>query len=315
VELDRYWAVVVKHRWSIIITTAVVALAALGLSFLQPPAYEGKTTLLVSPRYTAARLLGTEFSDLSPEAQGVSETHLELIRSRAVIERAIAEKNLGVSADDLLRRVRVTRIGQSDLVTVVATDRDAAKAAASADAVASAYIGWSQQNHATSYKRAADALQERLDAMTTRVTALRTKLSAMESYWKSVSIRVKDAKAAGTSATPGTSTGSGGAQQKKVDALLKSSAWAAQRVGELNAQIDAAKTQSDRLVDRIEALREDEESSEGDAVIVAPSVVGTTKTSPKPLRNGILGLAVGFLLGIVLAFAPERARVEHRPSR
>lgn len=44
----------------------------------------------------------------------------------------------------------------------------------------------------------------------------------------------------------------------------------------------------------------------GNAELVQPAVLPSSPSSPKPFRNGVLGLIAGLLLGIVLAFAFER---------
>lgn len=122
---------------------AVVGLVAVATSALQPSRYQADAVLMATDRYTGARLLGDEVSDLSHESQTLPETQMEAIQSSAIAEAAL--KRLGVVAEpeSLLDRVTLSRKGKSDIFTLSVVSTDAVAAAREANALANAYIAHS----------------------------------------------------------------------------------------------------------------------------------------------------------------------------
>ena len=92
--------------------------------------------------------------------------------------------------------------------------------------------------------------------------------------------------------------------------MLEASEQVQGKISELQKQIDVAPPeQREELVraqslfkQKLDQLQVDGALKQGGAQLVTPAVTPTTAVSPRPLRNGLLALFVGLLLGICLAF-------------
>ncbi|TLM80135.1 MAG: polysaccharide biosynthesis tyrosine autokinase [Actinobacteria bacterium] len=74
---------------------------------------------------------------------------------------------------------------------------------------------------------------------------------------------------------------------------------------ELAAQMDMATGGYATLAEKLEQLRIDQELETGAGRIVSPAVGTNYSSSPGLVRNGLLGLALGLVLGIAMAFLYE----------
>ena len=99
-------------------------------------------------------------------------------------------------------------------------------------------------------------------------------------------------------------------REQAVDDVLKASEQVQGKISELQKQIDVAPPeQREELVraqslfkQKLDQLQVDGALKQGGAQLVTPAVTPTTAVSPRPLRNGLLAVFVGLLLGICLAF-------------
>ncbi|MFN2506390.1 MAG: polysaccharide biosynthesis tyrosine autokinase [Acidimicrobiales bacterium] len=102
-------------------------------------------------------------------------------------------------------------------------------------------------------------------------------------------------------------------RQQTVDDLLGASNQIQRKMTGLQQEIDAASgAQRDALIQqhglfkqKLDQLQVDTELKRGGAQLVADSAVPTSPVSPKPLRNVLLALILGFPLGIGLALFVE----------
>lgn len=74
---------------------------------------------------------------------------------------------------------------------------------------------------------------------------------------------------------------------------------------ELAAELQIVTSLYGTLAEKLETLRVNEQLEVGSGRLVSPAVVDTTPVSPKPLRNTILGMAVGLVFGVGMAFLIE----------
>jgi succinoglycan biosynthesis transport protein ExoP len=137
VELRHYYDVLRKRIWVILL---LVVIAVTGVAFqlsMRPDLYQADVAMMITPRIIAP----TAFEDpeLSLFATGYRETMIGnmmlLIKSDAVLKRV--QQRIGkISLSQLRSRVTVETIGRTDFLVIKASDPDAARAAAIANATA-----------------------------------------------------------------------------------------------------------------------------------------------------------------------------------
>ena len=74
---------------------------------------------------------------------------------------------------------------------------------------------------------------------------------------------------------------------------------------ELKAELAIVTTTYATLAEKLETLKINEQLETGSARVVSPAVLPANPVAPDPVRNGVLGLAVGLVLGIGMAFLYE----------
>ena len=74
---------------------------------------------------------------------------------------------------------------------------------------------------------------------------------------------------------------------------------------QLSAELQIATGTYTTLAEKLEQLRINERLESGPGRVVSAAAVNTSAVSPRPLRNAVLGLSVGFLFGLGMAFLYE----------
>jgi succinoglycan biosynthesis transport protein ExoP len=162
-----YRRVLRKHRW---LMTGIFLLTVLTVgiwTFTQVPIYQAVATILIEPEPPKVLNIQdvTPVGAMSPWDPAFYPTQYEIIRSRAVVERALEALNLKTRAADGGARVDPSRalsgslavdpVRNTRLVLIKIAGPDPARAAAEANAVASAYAKY---NVELKLKGARDAL-------------------------------------------------------------------------------------------------------------------------------------------------------------
>jgi succinoglycan biosynthesis transport protein ExoP len=152
------------------------------------------------------------------------------------------------------------------VISIKATDVDQQRAPAIANSMAEAFVAWSRDTKRESIKAAADEVQRRLDEARIEILALGKKI---------VDARSTD----------------------KNGAVIKDDS--------LQAELTIATDLYATLAEKLETLRVNEQLENGSGRVVSVAVAEATPVSPKPLRNAALGLVVGLVFGLGLAFLLE----------
>jgi succinoglycan biosynthesis transport protein ExoP len=261
VELRDYLNVIRARKWIIIQAAVIVTLTAIVASLLQSPTYQGEAKVLVSNQDAGAAIFGTAIGELSGQPERGLQTQVQLMQLRPLAEIVVRKLGLKEAPESLLLRVTISAVGQTNLVTIQATDGDANRAAQIANAMADAYVAWSKDSKRESIKAAADEVQSRLDDARTQILELGRKISA----------------------------------QGKSDKLS----------AELSAELSIATGLYTTLAEKLETLRVNEQLEIGAGRVVSTAIANPVAVSPKPVRNGALGLAVGLVFGLGMAFLLE----------
>lgn len=139
-ELDlREVLYVLRRRLLLIVALPVAAALVAGLvsQFLLTPIYQASTTLWVI-KDDAAQI---SYNDLLL-SRNLTKTYAEVARSRAVMADVIDRLGLsGVTVEALQKKLTVTPVRDTEILSISVEDADPAMAARLADAVAAAFIG------------------------------------------------------------------------------------------------------------------------------------------------------------------------------
>jgi non-specific protein-tyrosine kinase len=174
VDLRRQIAIV--RAWLPLLVVSVVLAAGLAfvVSSLQPKVYEANARLNV----------GQSLSTVNPDynqllvSQQLSTTYAAVATTRPILEAVIGQLGLGVTSQDLLKRVRADASPNSTLLTIVAQDTDPARAAAIANSMAGQLIAASPtiQGRQVEFQASIDAetkaTQDQIDSVQAQVEIL-----------------------------------------------------------------------------------------------------------------------------------------------
>lgn len=237
-DLERILTVLRRRAGLIIFCTLLTAAAAVVFSLLQEKKYTATASLLFRDPGFSKTLFGGEGVSLTgSDAARQAATNVQLVRLSVISERTAQALDTDLTGEQIKDRVEVAAEGQSDVVTIEATDPNPEQAQAIANTFAQEFIDF------------------RADADRTKL--LDAKRLAERQYNR---------------LTPEERAGPRGAQLSR----------GAERLGIL------ASLQT------------------GNAELVQSADLPETPSSPKPRRNGILGLIVGLMSGIGLALLLER---------
>jgi non-specific protein-tyrosine kinase len=124
----------IVRKWLVLLVAGVVigAVTAFGLSSIQQPIYEAKTTLIVGQ---ALQALNPDISQILA-SQRLSATYAAIATKRPALESVIEELRLDTTTDLLAEQVLAEAPTDSTLLILTAEDTDPERAAAIADALA-----------------------------------------------------------------------------------------------------------------------------------------------------------------------------------
>lgn len=162
-ELRDYLKVIRERLWLIVASVVVVTAAALALSLLQKPAYQGVSLILVTEQNTGLTVLGTPQAQQSYQpGRDIVQTQVEVIQSSQIAQRVIADLGLSTNPVDLLKHVTASADTGTDNISITAIDSTPEGAMRIANSFAKVYVEWSRETQSGSIRTAADDVQRRL---------------------------------------------------------------------------------------------------------------------------------------------------------
>lgn len=173
-DLRRQLSIIRHWKWLLVASTLLAGGTAFLVSTVLPKTYEGTTTLNVGQSLSA---VNPDYSALLA-SQRLSQTYADVATTRPILEKVIAKVGLGITADELFKRVSADALRDSTLIRVVATDGDPNRAAAIANAIADELIAASPgiQGRAGEVQKFVDAelrsLQSQIESTQGDVTRL-----------------------------------------------------------------------------------------------------------------------------------------------
>lgn len=329
-DLKDLLHVIRVRKWIILTSVLVLTAAAVAVGMLQPNVYQGEAKVLVTAQDAGSALLGSSLSELSGQPERGLQTQVQLMQLRPLAERVIRKLGLRTTPDKLLERVTVAAVGQTNLVTIVVTDSTPKLASDTAQAFAAEYVAWSRELKRASITAAADEVQARLDESKAEILTLGGKLkggntSALQTDLKDatslqstlvdtlVGLRVNEQNETRPAQLATIKSKIASTERQLADVKAKiidlgsqlGASGDASKNYDVQAELQIATGLYTTLAEKYETLKVSEQLEVGSGSVVSPAAIDTIAVSPKPTRNGALGLAVGLVLGLCMAFLAE----------
>ncbi|SFT25301.1 YveK family protein [Paenibacillus sp. BC26] len=136
-ELRDYIRIITKRKWMIVAIVVICSMAAgLYSYFMIEPVYQASTKIVVNR--TAAAGASTNDLDLNEVNANLRliETYKEVIKTPAIME-AVSNQHpeFGMSVDDLIKKVKVSSVNNTQVMTMAVQDLSYEKAAGIVNAV------------------------------------------------------------------------------------------------------------------------------------------------------------------------------------
>jgi succinoglycan biosynthesis transport protein ExoP len=166
-EIERYWAVIWKWLWLIILGIAVAGGTSYFLSQRMNPVYQATAIIVVQE--TTNLIPGYEY------VQPAVATHAELIKKQSVMEEVVKELDLPYSFKELQKKISTRTSPNTPLIEVSAKDTNPVIAQQIANTTVQVYI----QQHRAKLRDDAEAslslVQTEIEQTSTRITELKSK--------------------------------------------------------------------------------------------------------------------------------------------
>lgn len=176
-ELRDYLSVIRARKWVIIQAVVIVMVTTLVVSLVQPKVYEGEAKVLISEKDSGAALFGTVLPEISSQPERGLQTQVQLMQLRPLAENTVRKLGLEMTTEELLDRVEVAAIGQTNVVRISATASDPKTAVRIANTMSEEYVAWSRSSKRESIKSASEEVQARLDDAREQILELGRRVS------------------------------------------------------------------------------------------------------------------------------------------
>jgi capsular exopolysaccharide synthesis family protein len=171
-EIERYWAVIWKWFWLIIIGIVVAGGTSYFLSQKMEPVYQATATLVVYE--TTNPIPGYEYS------QATVATHTALIKKQSVMEAVLNELDLSYSVKELGDKISIRANPSAPLIELSARDTDPLVAQQIANTAVQVYIEQHRQKLQADAKASLRLIQNEIEQTLRRTTDLLSKREDLE---------------------------------------------------------------------------------------------------------------------------------------
>lgn len=319
-DLVTYWRVIRKRLWLIGLLVSVTVGTILIVSYTAKPVYKATVLFQVTAPPPAEVTLFTEFRYPSSreEIGYATNNFIEVVQSESVAWQAIEALNLDTDAEELLERVSIERVQNSDLIKLSVTADSSRLAANLANTLMQTALEYYGELRAQSFRGSREFISQQLAEvsaelnearnaliqfqMENKVGSLDALIDSQQDLIRQLSFERDQALAEGNSALASNYDRILIERQQELQDLLElSSQYAA-----LRAAVDQASNTYFYLLDReTEAKLKENELSNVDFIRVIPA---HERSRPLPRVNFkiiLLGTVVSLALGIMLAFLLE----------
>ncbi|MFN2507012.1 MAG: polysaccharide biosynthesis tyrosine autokinase [Acidimicrobiales bacterium] len=277
---DDGLALLLRHKRTVALMALLTAIVAFTFSNLQKPVYRASADLLLQTRQSQ-QIVDPDSQRTRDRSQ--IQTELQILKSRSV-RNQVADR-LGRTPS-----ISVQVVGETDVLELSAESTSREQAAIIANTYAETYIASRRQQLIDDLLAAAEDVRERATNINEQLQALDGPISDLEAQIAAVEGRL-------------TGIDTAVVRQATADRNRLGQELAVKR---RQAQtLQDQKNQYDKQLDQLQLASNLTES--GGAQVISRAEVLQEPVRPKPVRNAILGLILGAMLGVALAFVRDRS--------
>lgn len=305
-ELRTYLEILRRRRLVIIAATLIVAIVAGVVSSMKTPVYTASAQVLLRPNDPSEQITqGNQPQNRNAaDADRYVAAQLDIVEGEQVATAAV-EGLKGVTVKQLKAGVDASQDGATDIIKISAVDPDPARAAQMANAVANAYIANRKSSAVAGLEKASDELQVKLGELEQRISDLDnqidTEVESQESAHQKEQAKKKPAPVNQPVTLP-----DGSVIQVPIPQAAVEDNFTATENEALSAARYAAAVQYQNLFAQQQNLLVTKSLKKGEAELITKAEVPTAPSAPRPKRDTALGLFVGLLLGLGIAFLREQ---------
>lgn len=271
VELRDYIEVIRKQKWIIILAAAVATISALVVSLKMTPIYQASTTLMVSspPEPTLNLLEVFKNTQGLPSQYQTSylKSYQELIKSRGLAEKVIEALDLDITADVLGgKNLSVNLLTGTNIIQIKVENPDPHLAANIANKTTEVLIAENREMYSGGVKKASTYVEEQLKLLETDMIEKREELEEL----------------------------------KNLNSSLTS-----EKITQLENKIKASEDIYKMLLSEYEQAQVVGALELNNIWVVDSAKPPKFPIKPRKKRNTILGLVIGLMFGVGLAFFLE----------
>ena len=161
IDLRQYLQVLRRWVWLILGCTVAAALAAFIVSSQLPPVYRASATLLV--RLAPSSGINEYTAVLTSER--LATTYSQMVTGRPVMEEVIRQMGLPETAEQLVKRVKVEVLRNTQLIRVSVEDTDPTRAADIANTIVAVFVTQTQAIQQSRYADSLASLQAQMEEL------------------------------------------------------------------------------------------------------------------------------------------------------
>ena len=259
-ELRQYFSLLRKWLWLIVVCIVLAAGSAYLVSDRQPPTYQATTTILINQASTA-----TQDASALLAGERLARTYAQLMTKGPVMDEVISSLGLDISAKDLAKKVTVSLVRDTQLISLKVINKDPVATREIANLIPLVFSEHNEQMQLTRYKSSKENLQTQLNAVDADILYAEMSLEALRA-------------------------------QSEPDQL---------EIGRLEAALLQYGTTYANLLSSYEEIRVAEAKTLDTVTVVEPAVLDSSPVGPKTTTNTMLAGVVGAMVAVGTAFLIE----------